>query len=131
MGSHSNVIIAPLVLPSTATAPSVVGRVAVKTGVGLFGDKYSTTDRDMLWNEARIYNAFPRSLQEGSPDGPPVVPQFYGFYIPSVAFDYPKLSAEERNPVRKMIKSISPILLLEPCGKRIEASAVDRADVCA
>ncbi|KAH9953845.1 hypothetical protein BC827DRAFT_1245892 [Russula dissimulans] len=77
----------------------------------------------MLWNEARIYNAFPRELQEASPDGPPVVPKFYGFYTPSVAFDYPKVPAEDRTTVRKMIKSISPILLLEECGKQLMGRA--------
>jgi len=108
------------VLPSTATAPSVVGRVAVKS---------ATTDRDMLWSEAKIYNAFPRSLQEDSPDGPPIVPKFYGFYIPSVAFDYPKLSAEDRSSVLRMIKSISPILLLEPCGAQIKPSALGHTNL--
>ena len=55
----------------------------------------------MLWNEARIYKPFLRSLQEGSPDRPPVMPKFYGFYIPPVAFDYRKLY---RNSVRTIIK---------------------------
>jgi hypothetical protein len=101
----------------------VVGRVAVK---------FARTDRDMLWNEARIYNAFPRELQEASPDGPPVVPKFYGFYTPSVAFDYPKVPAEDRTTVRKMIKSISPILLLEECGKQLMGrAALEFEDLCA
>jgi len=47
-GSY-HVTFTPLVLPSTATAPSVVGLVAIK---------FTSTDRDMLWNEGRIYNAF-------------------------------------------------------------------------
>ena len=107
-------------LPCTGTAPSQVDSVAVKLAK-------SSLDSDMLWTEGKIYNTFPRALQEGCLHAPPVVPKFYGLYVPSEELDYPELSAEELDAVREMIKGITPILLLEPCGQQVEdPSLTDR-----
>jgi len=95
-GSHSDVIREYLVLPCTGTAPGQVDPIAVKL---------ARSDVDMLWTEAKIYNAFPRALQEGSPHTPPVVPKFYGFYVLSEEFDYPKLSGKDRDEVRETVNS--------------------------
>ncbi|KAH9986890.1 hypothetical protein BJV74DRAFT_774470 [Russula compacta] len=121
-GQHSEVVIAPLTIPSTAAASSIRGSVAVK-----MADYRENADREMLLREAKIYNAFPRELQEGWHHVPPIVPKFYGYYVPSFeAFDNygddDKLSDTDRENVRKYIMRISPILLLEPCGKQIWAS---------
>jgi hypothetical protein len=78
----------------------------------------------MLLNEAEIYNAFPRELQEGTSYAPPVVPKFYGYYVPSLeAFDShaddENFSKEERKCIRKVLKNHTPILLMEACGRQI------------
>jgi hypothetical protein len=78
----------------------------------------------MLLNEAKIYNAFPRELQEGTSYAPPVVPKFYGYYVPSLkAFDShaddEKFSKEEWKHIRKVLMNHTPILLMEACGKQI------------
>jgi hypothetical protein len=80
----------------------------------------------MLLNEAKIYNAFPRKLQDGDA---PVVPKFYGYYVPSIeAFDRDDncnndrsddLDEKQWETVRKMLEGISPILLLEACGEEV------------
>jgi hypothetical protein len=119
-GHHSYVILAPLTLPSTPPAPSICGTVAVKMA------KFETSQREMLRNEAKIYNAFPRQLQEGSSNAPPIVPKFYGYYVPSLkAFHSTacdKFPEEERvhiGAIRKIIQQMTPILLLESCGKQV------------
>jgi hypothetical protein len=119
-GNHSQVTLAPLTLPACAAAPSVRGAVAVKLA------KPSPEEREMLLHEAKIYNAFPRELQEGTTDQPPVVPKFYGYYVPSrEAFDSQsyddKFTEEDRKAVWETIERVTPLLLLEPCGTPIEA----------
>jgi len=126
-GNHSFVILAPLTLPSVVSAPSTHGAVAVK----LAGRQGS--EREMLLNEAKIYNAFPRELQEGSPQAPPIVPKFYGYYVPSLeAFDSyaddDKFRKKERECIRTMLECITPILLLESCGEEIRAMALSSTD---
>lgn len=91
----------------------------------------------MLSNEAKIYNAFPRNLQDGEI---PVVPRFYGYYAPSTEAlewddngnngsgnDY-GLDEEEWKCVRERIKSLSPILLLEACGKQVSTVHLSHSD---
>ena len=122
-GNHSFVILAPLTLPSIVSAPSLRGAVAVK----LAGSQDS--EREMLLNEAKIYNAFPRELQEGSSHAPPIVPKFYGYYVPSLeAFesnaDNDEFPEKERKHIRTMLECITPILLLESCGVEICADAL-------
>ena len=117
-GHHSFVILAPLTLPSIVSAPSVHGAVAVKLANG------RASEREMLENEAKIYNAFPRELQEGSSYAPPIVPKFYGYYVPSlkVVDGHPnddKFTQEEREYIRMMLERITPILLVESCGEDI------------
>ena len=64
--------------------------------------------RDMLLNEAKIYNAFPHDLQGSDV---PVVPKFYGFYTPYL-----------------MSGSIfASILLLEACGKVIRTRSLSHS----
>ncbi|KAI0297776.1 hypothetical protein B0F90DRAFT_1869703, partial [Multifurca ochricompacta] len=116
-GNHSIVFLAPLTLPSPENAPPMCGAVAVKL---------ATLDEDkVLINEARIYSAFPRELQEGQgPDLPPIVPKFYGYYRASQeAFNDQCLVGEfteaEREEIRMILRYISPLLLLEPCGQQI------------
>ncbi|KAH9037968.1 hypothetical protein EDB83DRAFT_2412701 [Lactarius deliciosus] len=121
-GSHSCVFLSLFTLPSCAT-PSVRGEVAVK-----FANLY-WKDRKMLENEAEIYDKFPCELQESTLSSPPVVPKFFGYYTPSCELvgsyksdgeDEERAEIEWRD-VRKLLQStISPILLLEPCGERIK-----------
>jgi len=99
------------------------GAVAVKLAME------EDSERKMLLNEAKIYNAFPQMLQEGSSHAPPTVPKFYGYYVPSLeAFDGyaddAKFSEKEREYIRTMLEYITPILLLEACGKEICARAL-------
>lgn len=93
----------------------------------------------MLLNEAKIYNAFPRELQAGNN---PVVPKFYGYYVPSTeAFecddngneggsddDTDNFDEKEWNTVRSMLDVISPILLLEACGKDVQSHYLSDKD---
>ncbi|KAI9511041.1 hypothetical protein F5148DRAFT_436827 [Russula earlei] len=96
-------------------------------------------EREMLEDEGKIYNAFPRKLQEGCSQTPipPVVPKFYGYYVPSLAeFDgkaYDELNDEEKDHVRCMINRISPILLLEQCGEQFSGTVggADREKIAA
>ncbi|KAI9511040.1 hypothetical protein F5148DRAFT_437005 [Russula earlei] len=131
--THSIVMLAPLTLPSIAATPSMRGAVAVKLA------KAPRSDRRMLGGEGRIYNVFPRKLQEGCSQTPipvpPVVPKFYGYYAPSLAeFDgqaHDELNDEGGYPNRHMTASMSPILLLEQFGKPISAKDIYGADGCA
>jgi hypothetical protein len=120
-GNHSYVVLAPLTLPSTPPAPSIRGTVAVKMA------KSQTSQREMLRNEAKIYNAFPRKLQEGSSNAPPIVPKFYGYYVPSLkAFDstacdkFPKEEWVHLDAIRDIVEEMTPILLLESCGEQVQ-----------
>ena len=77
----------------------------------------------MLLEEAKVYNAFPRDLHDSDVL---VVPKFYGYYAPSSeAFDRDDsgddygVDEEEWKSVRRVIKEIAPILLLEACGKQV------------
>ena len=91
----------------------------------------------MLLEEAKIYNTFPRNLQDGKI---PVVPKFYGYYAPSTealerddngnngsgnGYD---LDEDEWKCVREQIESLSPILLLEACGEQVSAAHLSDSD---
>ncbi|KAH9959957.1 hypothetical protein BC827DRAFT_424009 [Russula dissimulans] len=123
-GHHSDVVLAPLTLPSSVATPSVRAAVAVKIA------KPHPREREMLLNEAKIYNAFPRELQEGTSHQAPVVPKFYGYYVPSrEAFDsqsYDDIIEEDRKVVWNIIRRVTPLLLLEPCGREIRALSLSR-----
>ena len=89
----------------------------------------------MLPNEARIYNAFPRNLQDGDI---PVVPKFYGYYAPSPEAlelddngDSDDLEVEKWKAMRNgLLKSKTSILLVEACGKQVDAENLSRKDRC-
>ncbi|KAI0289416.1 hypothetical protein B0F90DRAFT_1794481 [Multifurca ochricompacta] len=117
-GNHSYVALAPLTLPSTTDAPPVHGAVAVK--LALFDEG------ELLMNEAKIYCAFPRELQEDRGfDLPSVVPKSYGYYQASHgAFESQSLVGEftnyERKEICKVLQHVSTFLLIEHCGVQID-----------
>jgi len=127
-GSHSYVFRAPLTLPSCA-GPSL--HVAVK--ITKFQEKV------MLANEAKIYDKFPWELQQS----PPVVPRFYGYYVPSFEsvenFKGDDGDEEDANKVGVDICKLwpicdypeiifSPILLLEPCGEQVKPAELSKSN---
>lgn len=126
--NHSNVFLAPLTLPSHAETYSQCGEVAVKVAKGRW------EDRDMLENEAIIYDKFPCDLQESTPSSPPIVPKFFGYYVPSCESvdSYKGDDGNEedactvRRDVSKLLKfTVSPILMLEHCGKPVDPEMLD------
>jgi hypothetical protein len=89
----------------------------------------------MLDNEAMIYDKFPCELQQSTPSSPPVVPKFFGYYTPSCdSVDSYEGEDEEdasivRRDVRKLLETtIGPILLLEPCGKPMNADMLSSSN---
>jgi hypothetical protein len=125
VGHHSQVLLAPLTFPSTTSGPrpSVRGAVAVKLS------NPDDDAREMLLNEAKIYNLFPHDLQGGDV---PIVPKFYGCYMP-----YMKVSDRDDDGngsdslewTREMIIEcqIAPILLLEACGKVVRTHSLSHS----
>jgi hypothetical protein len=90
------------------------------------------SDHKMLLNEAKIYNAFPRHLQDGKT---PIVPKFYGYYVPSSKlYDWDDVNNggddDRDEKIRKfnrtsvLLNSISSILLLEACGKPVRTDSL-------
>jgi hypothetical protein len=125
--NHSHVFLAPLTLP----APSLRGEVVVKMA------KDNCRDRDMLKHEAMIYDKFPCELMQSTPSSLPVVPKFFGYYVPSCdsADSYEDENGDEedakivRRDSRQWLQdAISPILLLEACGKPIDADTLPSSD---
>jgi hypothetical protein len=116
IGNHSKVVLAPLTCPSVS---STCRTVAVK-----FSRPYA--DHKMLLNEAKIYNAFPRHLQDGKT---PVVPKFYGYYVRlREVYDWDDgdngvdddLDEQKWKSLRTvLLNCITSILLLEACGKPV------------
>jgi hypothetical protein len=112
-GHHSYVHCAAMRLPDPLTARSPSGEVTVAAKMSFSSD----SARELLQNEGSIYNEFPQHLMEHwcglnlvMPINTPVpvgavVPKFYGYYTPIDDAGFGKLS---------------PILLLEECGKPIE-----------
>jgi hypothetical protein len=114
-GHHSHVFLAPLTLPSRAGPTNY--KVAVKVATD------DLEDKRMLQKEAEMYNDFPRELQKSTRSSPPVVPRFYGYYEPS--FGERKLN----HFTEYMLGSIiTPMLLLEPCGKEIRCKMLSKSD---
>ena len=103
------------------------GAVAVKLS------KPHDDAREMLLNEAKIYNAFPHDLQGGDV---PVVPKFYGYYTPYIEVSdrvdngngSGNLDKDEwtRETMPKCM--IAPILLLEACGKAVCTRSLSDSD---
>jgi hypothetical protein len=118
VGHHSKVFLAPLTFPSTTPRSSVRGAVAVKLS------NPRDYAREMLLNEAKIYNAFPHDLQGGDV---PIVPKFYGCYTPYIKVSdrvdngngSGNLDKEEWTRETMPECMISPILLLEAFGDAV------------
>ena len=127
-GSHSYIYLASLTLPS-CVGPTLY-EVAVKVPMAFEEDK------QMLVHEAKIYDKFPRELQESTPSSPPVVPRFYGYYEPSCeSLDNYKgddgdeeLASKVRCWVQFIKAFIEPMLLLEPCGKQVEVERLSTSN---
>lgn len=92
----------------------------------------------MLEKEAIIYNKFPGELQQSTPSSVPIVPKFYGYYTPSCdsadSYKVERPWAPFRDCLRRVVRSIietkiSPLLLLEPCGKPIKVDTLSGGDV--
>ncbi|KAI9787835.1 MAG: hypothetical protein M1816_007402 [Peltula sp. TS41687] len=129
-GNHSSVYRAPFSLPPplTANSRSKDGCVTViaKTGFS------SSSHRELLEKEAHVFNKLSsdehRHMQQewcGLNTAPPqwslfslvpvgpVVPKFYGYYIPEQGVD------DDKN--------LSPILLMEDCGLPVQAEELSHA----
>ncbi|KAI0339273.1 hypothetical protein BDW22DRAFT_1400509 [Trametopsis cervina] len=118
VGHHSLVHHAPLTLPDPLTAQSRNGNVIVAAKTAFA----RSSARDLLKQEAEIYNLFPQHLMEDwcgynlvTPikhpvPVAPVVPKLYGYYVPMDVPDW------ETNPTT----SPSPILLIEECGEPVQ-----------
>ncbi|KAJ7215872.1 hypothetical protein GGX14DRAFT_359384 [Mycena pura] len=133
VGNHSVVHRAALRLPHPLAARSPTGEVTVAAKAGFRSDEA----RPLLLNEGRMYDAFPKHLQEGwcglnlvapimhpVPVGP-VVPKFYGYYVP-VREDVEEAKQEmeilRRFDIYDSWYQMSPLLLLEECGAPIVPS---------
>ena len=108
VGNHSFVYRATLTLPEGLSARTPDGKVTVVAKAAFPESEH----RQFLHNEAKIFGSFPRHFSEEwcgynmvsplswpVPVGP-VVPKFYGYYLPTGA---------QRD-------KLSPILLMEECG---------------
>ena len=131
--NHSRVVLAPLTLPSCAgpTTYEVAVKVAAK----------SLSDNIMLGDEAYMYQKFPAKLQESTPSSPPVVPNFYGYYVPALFLmsesgdesDDDSGDEEDARTARKHVcellrSTFRNILLLEPCGKPVGCKMLSKSD---
>ncbi|KAI0090885.1 hypothetical protein BDY19DRAFT_743469 [Irpex rosettiformis] len=115
VGHHSLVYRVPFSLPPPLSAHSRNGKVMVTAKLAM----YTTEDRHMLLNEARVYDELPKHMSEDwcgynfippilqSVPVDPVVPKFYGFY---------KQVKEDGT----FDGQRSPILLMEECGRPIK-----------
>lgn len=117
-GSHSAIYRAPFTLPPPLSAHSRNGNVTVAAKLSFA----NLSDRRLLNNEGAMYSKFPRHLMEDwcgynfvppikhpVPVGP-VVPKFYGYYLPEGLSIDDALNCDLP----------SPILLMEDCGKPVE-----------
>ncbi|KAJ6472290.1 hypothetical protein C8R47DRAFT_987866 [Mycena vitilis] len=136
VGNHSVVHRAALRLPRPLSARSPTGEVTVAAKAGFSGGEA----RQLLLNEGKFYDAFPKHLQEGwcgmnlvAPILHPVpvgavVPKFYGYYVPEDETDAVKSDEMEGlrrfkcGPIYKSWYQMSPLLLLEECGSPIVSS---------
>ncbi|KAI0357727.1 hypothetical protein OH77DRAFT_1450242 [Trametes cingulata] len=146
-GHHSDVYRSPLTLPPPLSAHSPTGQVTVAAKLAFA----QCTAHTLLHNEGRAYGTFPVHMQEeycgfnivppcrfAVPVGP-VVPKFYGFYLPvgedgEVVWDEDEAArhsnCDQDEPCR--VKWLSPILLMEECGEpvRPEKFTVDQRTEC-
>ncbi|KAH9903238.1 hypothetical protein C8Q73DRAFT_798902 [Cubamyces lactineus] len=147
-GHHSSVYRAPLTLPPPLSAYSPTGQVTVAAKLAF----PRCTAHALLHNEARTYSAFPEHAQTEYcgynvvppchypvPIGP-IVPKFYGFYLPvgedGKTKDEFALHGKEHNMCREdaacSVSWRSPILLMEECGEPVkpENFTVDERTEC-
>lgn len=123
VGHHSLVHRAPLTLPAPLTAHSRNGHVVVAAKSAFPVE----SARELLQKEAKIYDLFPKQLMQDwcgynlvtpikhpVPVGP-VVPKFYGYYVPLETVDGKERLCDELD-----VDAPSPILLLEQCGDPVE-----------
>lgn len=123
-GHHSFVYRAPFELPSPLRSTHSTGKVTVAAKLGMPGN----LARELLANEARIYNGMEKHMQEDwsglnvvSPIRYPVpvcalAPKFFGWFEP-IGED---AETHERHREKYEVPTRSPILLLEECGEPIE-----------
>ncbi|KAI0761349.1 hypothetical protein BD413DRAFT_486168 [Trametes elegans] len=141
-GNHSYVYRAPLTLPPPLSAHSPTGQVTVAAKLSY----QRCTAHGLLRNEAKVYDSFPKHIQEeycGYDIVPPcrfpvpataVVPKFFGYYLPvnerGDVLDNHHDNCSEDNPCD--VDWPSPILLMEECGNPVEPSkfTVDQRTEC-
>jgi hypothetical protein len=108
-----------------ATSPKGIHPLTAKVKVAA---KLSLQYDHHLSKEAEAYQAFPRHffehwsgfniikpIKEPTPVGP-LVPQFYGYYVPDINPD----SDGSRSGSPEIPQYLSPILLLEDCGRQLD-----------
>ncbi|CDO76773.1 hypothetical protein BN946_scf184978.g2 [Trametes cinnabarina] len=146
-GHHSFVYRAPLTLPAPLSAHSPTGQVTVAAKLAY----PHCTAHALLHNEARAYAAFPVHAQQEYcgynivppchdpvPVGP-VVPKFYGFYLPvgedgEIIDAYAREGAQHKKCYegKCTVPWVSPILLIEECGEPVRPAkfTVDQRTEC-
>ncbi|KAJ7161989.1 hypothetical protein C8R43DRAFT_1063213 [Mycena crocata] len=131
IGNHSVVHRAALRLPHPLAGRSPSGEVTVAAKTSFSNSEA----RALLLNEGRIYDAFPKHLQEDwcglnlvAPITHPVpvhavVPKFYGYYAPvREDVERDRQAAFKYSTSYQSWSRMSPILLLEECGSPIVPS---------
>jgi len=132
IGHHSRVQRAPLTLPAPLSAYGDHGQVTVAAKTAF----NNVSARKFLSNEAKIYDSFPQHLQEEwcgynlvTPLQHPVpvgavVPKFYGYYAPIREDGNPDDQTWEHCSKDNEfdVPGLSPILLMEECGRPIKPS---------
>ncbi|KDQ52257.1 hypothetical protein JAAARDRAFT_198431 [Jaapia argillacea MUCL 33604] len=127
-GNHSYVYRALMKLPPPLSARSPNKRVTVAAKFAM----PRSSARQLLDNEAKIYNQFPKHLMEEwcgynlvtpcmypMPVGP-VAPKFYGYWVPDEEEGVEQGEVNEDGKSKEKPKvERSPILLLEECGTPI------------
>ena len=114
-----------------ATSPKGIHPLTAKVRVAA---KLSIPYDPHLEKEAEVYQAFPRNffehwsgfnviepLKVPTPVGP-LVPQFYGYYVPDIdPAELKSESPESETPWPQYLRQyFSPILLLEDCGRKLD-----------
>ncbi|KAI9060027.1 hypothetical protein FKP32DRAFT_1578835 [Trametes sanguinea] len=142
MGNHSYVYRTPLTLPPPLSAHSHDGRVTVAAKLA-----YSQCSaHNLLRNEGRVYNLFPKHIQQEycgynivpqcrfPVPATAIVPKFYGYYVPvdedGNMQDRHHDNCDETDPCR--VDWPSPILLMEECGNPVEPDTftIDQRTEC-
>ena len=116
-----------------ATSPKGIHPLTAKVRVAA---KLSIPGDLHLGKEAEVYQTFPRyffqrwsgfnvikPLKVPTPVGP-IVPQFYGYYVPDDIIDPAESDSDSDSESESELPShrnyLSPILLLEDCGRRLD-----------